>query len=101
MSGSEVVDGDPDAGVAQSSQPGRDAKAGDPEVDRDAPGEDFIKRFVPEAAGAWRCISRAILVTPSGQIQVAPGTLFKRGVAVRGFDLAALLDRQYEKLKPG
>jgi hypothetical protein len=54
--------------------------------------EPFIQHFVRDTDGAWQCISPATLVTPSGRIQVTPGSRFMPGTVFMGFDVAAWLD---------
>jgi hypothetical protein len=57
--------------------------------------QDFIKSFVRDAAGAWRCVHSATLDLPSGRIQVNPGSVFVKGTRFMNVDLAQLLDEQY------
>ena len=57
--------------------------------------ETFIKSFVREGDGCWRCVTPAELQVPVGRIQVAPGTTFTRGTQFMGLDLAALLEEQH------
>ena len=59
--------------------------------------QNFIKNFVRDNAGAWRCISPADLNTPQGRIQVTPGTVFTRGTRFMNVDVAELLDEQRAK----
>jgi hypothetical protein len=54
--------------------------------------QDFIKSFVRDATGAWRCIHPATLDLPSGRIQVNPGSVFVKGTQFMNIDLAQLLD---------
>ena len=62
----------------------------------------FIRCFVREDQGAWRCIAPANLDLPSGRIQVTPGSVFVRGTEFMNVDVARLLEEQYEKdLKGG
>jgi hypothetical protein len=58
--------------------------------------QDFIKHFVRDAFGAWRCIEPAELDLPQGRVQVTPGTVFTRGTKFMNVDLAEMLDKQYE-----
>ena len=55
----------------------------------------FIRSFVREGDGSWRCVTPAELQVPEGRIQVAPGTTFTRGTKFMGLDLAALLEEQH------
>ena len=57
--------------------------------------QSFIKCFVRDAYGAWRCIAPADLQLPSGRVQVTPGSVFMKGMRFMNVDLAALLDEQY------
>jgi hypothetical protein len=57
--------------------------------------ETFIKRFVREGTGAWRCVEAAELTLAVGRIQVAPGTLFTLGTKFMGVDLALLLEEHH------
>jgi len=59
--------------------------------------EKFIKSFVRDAHGAWRCIAPADIDLPSGRVQVTPGTVFVKGTQFMNVDLAELLEAQYEK----
>ena len=54
--------------------------------------ENFIKCFVRDSFGAWRCIAPADLQTPQGRVQVTPGSVFTPGTRFMNVDLAALLD---------
>ena len=58
--------------------------------------ETFIKNFVREADGCWRCVSPAELLVAAGRIQVAPGTTFTKGTKFMGVDLAAMLDEHQQ-----
>ena len=57
--------------------------------------ETFIRNFVRDADGCWRCISPAELQVPVGRIQVAPGTTFTKGTMFMGIDLVTLLEEHY------
>jgi hypothetical protein len=57
--------------------------------------ESFIKSFVRDAAGAWRCVHPATLDLPSGRIQINPGTVLIKGTRFMNVDVAELLDEQY------
>ena len=59
--------------------------------------DSFIRNFVREAEGAWRCVQPAELNWNSGRIQVAPGTTFTRGTMFMGIDLASLLEEHHQK----
>ncbi len=74
--------------------------AGAPEGSTLAPGvgmRDFIRAFVRDEYGAWRCIEPAELDLPGGRIQVTPGSVFVRGTRFMNVDLAELLDRQRDE----
>jgi hypothetical protein len=59
--------------------------------------QNFIKHFVRDAYGAWRCIAPVTLDLPSGRVQVTPGSVFTRGTKFMNVDLAEFLDKEYEK----
>ncbi len=59
--------------------------------------QKFIKCFVRDQAGAWRCITPADITLPSGRVQVTAGSVFVKGTTFMNVDLAALLDEQYSK----
>lgn len=59
--------------------------------------ERFIKAFVRDQHGAWRCVSPATLNLPGGRVQVTPGSVFTRGTRFMNVDLAELLDEEYSK----
>jgi hypothetical protein len=59
--------------------------------------ETFIKQFVREGNGAWRCVEAAELQLAVGRIQVAPGTRFTKGTIFMGVDVAALLEEHHAK----
>ncbi|MGE5638608.1 MAG: hypothetical protein ACM30H_00810 [Clostridia bacterium] len=59
--------------------------------------QNFIRAFVRDAHGAWRCIEPAELDLPGGRVQVTPGSVFVRGTRFMNVDLAELLDAQHEK----
>jgi hypothetical protein len=59
--------------------------------------ETFLKSFVRDGDGCWRCVTAAELQVSAGRIQVAPGTTFTRGTKFMGLDLAALLEEQYRR----
>jgi hypothetical protein len=61
--------------------------------------QDFIKHFVRDAFGAWRCIEPAELDLPQGRVQVTPGTVFTRGTKFMNVDVAELLDEQAARPK--
>ena len=61
--------------------------------------QNFIKCFVRDGFGAWRCVAPADIELPSGRIQVTPGSVFVRGTQFMNVDLAELLDEQAEKDK--
>jgi hypothetical protein len=57
----------------------------------------FIKHFVRESDGSWRCVDSATLEMPSGRIQVAAGARFTPGTSFMGYDLARMLDEELEQ----
>jgi hypothetical protein len=57
--------------------------------------DTFIKCFVREGSGAWRCIEAAELQLAVGRVQVAPGTRFTLGTQFMGIDLAAMLEEKH------
>ena len=59
--------------------------------------EAFIKNFVRDGDGAWRCVKPAELQIEVGRIQVAPGTMFTLGTMFMGIDLAALLEEHHRR----
>ena len=59
--------------------------------------QKFIKAFVRDQYGAWRCIEPADLQTPQGRIQVTPGTVFTKGTKFMNVDIAELLESQYAR----
>ena len=59
--------------------------------------QTFIKGFVRDRYGVWRCIEPATLDLPSGRIQVTPGTVFTRGTKFMNVELAKLLDEEHER----
>ena len=64
------------------------------------PVHAFVRKFVRENDGVWRCVEAGELVLPAGRIQVAIGTRFTRGTRFMGVDVAQLLDEHYERHKP-
>jgi hypothetical protein len=59
--------------------------------------QNFLKCFVRDQSGAWRCIAPADLQTPQGRIQVTPGSVFTKGTRFMNVDLAVLLDEAQAK----
>ena len=59
--------------------------------------EAFIKNFVREGTGAWRCVEAAELQLSVGRVQVAPGTRFTLGTKFMGVDLALLLEEHHAR----
>jgi hypothetical protein len=58
--------------------------------------QNFIKHFIREGSGRWRCFEPATLTLPQGRIQVVPGTVFVRGTTFMNIDIAEMLDQQHE-----
>ena len=59
--------------------------------------ETFMKNFVREGTGAWRCVEPAELQLAVGRIQVAPGTRFTLGTKFMGVDVALLLEEHHTR----
>ena len=57
--------------------------------------ENFIKCFVRDQHGAWRCIAPADIYLPQGRVQIVPGTVLIQGSRFMNVDVAALLEKQY------
>jgi hypothetical protein len=57
--------------------------------------ENFIKHFVRDSYGAWRCVKPLTLDLPEGRVQIVPGTVFTLGTRFMNVDMAELLDAQY------
>ena len=55
---------------------------------------DFMKSFVRDHSGGWRCIAPANIQLPAGRIQVTPGSVFMKGTRLGNIDLASILDEQ-------
>ena len=58
---------------------------------------NFIKCFMREEYGVWRCIGPGTLLLPTGRIQVTPGIVLVRGTPFMNVEVAKLLDEHYEK----
>jgi hypothetical protein len=56
--------------------------------------QNFIKCFVRETTGAWKCVAPANISLPTGRVQVTAGSVFMKGTRFMNVDLAALLDEQ-------
>jgi hypothetical protein len=54
--------------------------------------ENISRYFLRDRHGAWICVERAELQTPSGRVQVTPGSRFMPGTTFMGVDLAKWLD---------
>ena len=63
--------------------------------------KEFIKHFNRESSGIWTCISKAEFNGPTGRIQVAVGSVLRRGMNFMGVDLAKKLEEQYKKNRKG
>ena len=57
--------------------------------------QTFIKCFVRDQSGAWRCIAPADLQLPQGRVQIVPGTVLVQGSRFMNVDVAGLLEEQY------
>jgi hypothetical protein len=62
--------------------------------------QNFIKAFVRDGHGAWRCIAPATLDLPTGRVQVNPGSVFVKGTRFMNVDLAELLEAEYRRQQP-
>jgi hypothetical protein len=56
--------------------------------------QDFIRHFVREPDGAWRCIASCEIHHMLGRIQVAEGSRFKPGTIFMAVDIVQLLERE-------
>lgn len=61
--------------------------------------QDFIKCFIQEPSGAWRCVRPGTINLPSGRVQVTVGSVFFRGTRFMNIDLAEVLDQEQAKTK--
>jgi hypothetical protein len=61
--------------------------------------QNFIRHFVRDSYGAWRCVEPAELDLPQGRVQVTPGAVFTKGTRFMNVDLAELLETQYQRDK--
>ncbi len=59
--------------------------------------ETFIKSFVREREGVWRCVEPATLDLPGGRIQVTPGAVFTRGTRFMNVEIALLLEEAHRR----
>jgi hypothetical protein len=59
--------------------------------------QNFIKHFRRESAGVWVCVDAATLQLPEGRVQVAPGSRFTLGTKFMNIELAAILEREYQR----
>ncbi len=59
--------------------------------------ETFIKSFVREREGVWRCVEPATLDLPGGRIQVTPGAVFTRGTRFMNVEIALLLEEEHRR----
>jgi hypothetical protein len=51
--------------------------------------------FQRNADGSWTCVKPTTLEGPNGRIQVAEGTIYRRGTLFMGIELAKWLDEQF------
>ena len=58
------------------------------------PVQEFIKCFIRDPSGGWRCVKAADIQLPTGRVQVIAGSVFTRSTRFMNVDLAALLDEQ-------
>ena len=58
---------------------------------------NFIKNFVREPDGSWRCIAPAEISTVMGRIQVTEGSRFAPGTIFMAVDIADMLERERER----
>jgi hypothetical protein len=59
--------------------------------------QNFIKHFYREGRGRWVCFEPADFRSRVGSIHVSPGTTIMRGYSIEDFDLAAVMDAEYER----
>jgi hypothetical protein len=59
--------------------------------------QNFIKYFVRESDGHWRCVAPADLDLPEGRVRVAPGTVLIKGTRFMNVDVGALLEEEYQR----
>ena len=59
--------------------------------------QNFIKHFRREGDGVWVCVDAATLQLPEGRVQVAPGSRFTLGTKFMNIELAAILEREYQR----
>ena len=60
----------------------------------------FAACFVRNPDGSWFCRAPAHLVGPTGPVSTTPGTSFRRGKTLNGYDLAAILDEWADHRRP-
>lgn len=61
--------------------------------------ENFIKHFVRESNGAWRCVSAAELETDFGRLQVTEGARFTPGTILMNVDIVKWLEEELERIE--
>ena len=62
---------------------------------------NFIKCFIREEYGVWRCVRPGTLLLSTGRIQVAPGIVLVRGTPFMNVEVAELLDEHYQQHQSG
>jgi len=62
--------------------------------------KQFIKCFVRQRRGVWKCVRACSFESPVGRIEVVEGTIVVRGTRFMKYDLAAELDEEYERQAP-
>jgi hypothetical protein len=59
--------------------------------------QNFIKHFHRDPLGVWICTIAADMTLPEGRIQVPVGSRFAPGTKFMNVDLAAVLEREYQR----
>ena len=59
--------------------------------------DKFIRHFVRERPGCWKCHRDGEVTLPEGRVQVVAGSVFIRGTRFMNVDLAALLEEQFAR----
>ena len=55
---------------------------------------ETTEAFRRQTDGSWACVAPVTIHHPKGRVQVTPGTVFTRGTAFMGVDVAEWLDAQ-------
>ena len=59
----------------------------------------FVRHFIREAQGVWKCVAPAELALVNGSIKVTPGSRFTAGTVIQGVEIAQLLEEEYERTR--